>query len=642
MPTIAPYGSWKSPLGAEKIASKSLGLGQIAVEGEEIYWSENRAAEEGRMVIVCRLKNGETVDVTPEPFNVRTRVHEYGGGAYLVYRGTVYYSNFSDQRLYRQKPGSIPFPLTPSGERRYADGVFDINRNSLVCVCEDHTGSEVRNTLVRVDVSGVKSLETLAAGNDFYASPRISPDGARIAWLAWDHPNMPWDSSYLWSAETGTDGTFKNVTRVAGGPDESICQPEYSPEGDLYFVSDRSGWWNLYRWKKGSASPVCSMQAEFGVPHWTFAESRYAFLPGNRLLCIYIRNGVSFLGRLDLKNGQMETIKCPYTWMDSLHISAGKAVMIAGSPQRSSAVVRLDPDSGKEEVFRLSNSLSPGPGYIANPQEIEYPAEEGRTAHAFYYPPTNQDFAGPSGELPPLLVFSHGGPTSAASSVLNFSIQYWTSRGLAVANVNYGGSAGFGRAYRQRLNGRWGVVDVDDCVNCSRYLVQQGLADPERLAIRGGSAGGYTTLAALTFRSFFKAGASYYGVSDLESLARDTHKFESHYEDILVGPYPERRDLYIERSPINSVELLSCPVIFFQGTEDKIVPPSQSEMMVEALRRKGIPVAYLLFEHEQHGFRQASSIRRSLEAELYFYSKILGFALADPVEPVRIENLAAS
>jgi dipeptidyl aminopeptidase/acylaminoacyl peptidase len=638
-PVAAGYGSWKSPVTPEMIVSRSIGLGQIEIDGDDIYWVESRPLEEGRSVILRRSKNGEIRDVTPQPFDARTRVHEYGGGAFSVHEGTIYFSNCSDQRLYRQRPGYIPVPLTPAGDRRYADAVFDTRRQSLVCVCEEHAGNEVKNSLVRINASGSGDIMSLVSGHDFYAAPRLSPDGARLAWLTWDHPNMPWDSSELWCGEISPDGAVIDQRKVAGGPDESICQPEYSPDGTLYFVSDRNGWWNLYRWKNEKIEAVCEMPADFGVPHWVFAGSRYAFVSAENIICSYIQNGTAFLGSLDLNTRQIKVIEFPYTWYDYLHVLAGKVILNAGSPLKTAAVIELDLKTGREAIIRQSSQVNLDTGYISLPQAIEFPTEKNLTAHAFYYAPANRDFSGLPGELPPLLVFSHGGPTSAATSVLNLTIQFWTSRGFAVANVNYGGSSGFGRAYRQRLNGQWGVVDVDDCVNCARCLVQKGLVDANRLAIRGGSAGGYTTLSALTFRNVFKAGASYYGVSDVEALATDTHKFESHYMDSMVGPYPDRRDLYFERSPINFVDRLSSPVIFFQGSEDKIVPPNQSEKMVDALRRKGLPVAYLLFEKEQHGFRIAANIKRAIEAELYFYSKILGFELAVPVAPVQIENL---
>jgi dipeptidyl aminopeptidase/acylaminoacyl peptidase len=638
-PLAAGYGSWKSPVTPDMIVSRSIGLAQVEVDGEDIYWLESRPFEEGRSVIVRRTKNGEVKDATPEPYNVRTLVHEYGGGAFLVNRGTIYFSNFADQRLYRQRPGYIPVPVTPPGDRRYADGVFDSRIPGLICVCEEHRGNEVTNSLVRIDAGGNGGMVNLVSGNDFYASPRLSPDCTRLAWLAWNHPAMPWDSSELWWGEVTPDGSISNSRKVAGGPEESICQPEFSPDGTLYYVSDKSGWWNLYRQQKAGAEPLCEMPAEFGVPHWVFAQSRYTFASAKTIICSYIQNGAAFLGILDLESRQMKTLESTYTWSDCLKALQGKIVMIAGSPFRSSAVVQIDINKNREEILKESNAHNPHPGYISIPRAVEFPTQKDSIAHAFYYPPANRDFCGLPGELPPLLVFSHGGPTGVATSVLNMTIQFWTSRGFAVANVNYGGSSGFGRDYRQRLSGQWGVVDVEDCVNCARYLVRQGLADGKRLAIRGGSAGGYTALAALTFHNVFKAGASYYGVSDIEALAGDTHKFESHYMESMVGPYPGRRDLYYERSPIHFVDRLSSPVIFFQGAEDKIVPPGQSGLMVEALRRKGIPVAYLLFEKEQHGFRLAANIKRSLEAELYFYGKILGFEPAGPIAPVQIENL---
>ncbi|MBN1188910.1 MAG: S9 family peptidase [Dehalococcoidales bacterium] len=641
-PSASAYGSWQSPITSAMIVSKSIGLGQIEIDREYIYWLESRPSEGGRSVVVRRSKDGEIEDITPQPFNVRTTVHEYGGGAYLVHNGTVYFSNFSDQRLYRHKPGFIPVPLTPAGSRRYADGVFDARRQDLVCVCEEHRENEVENSLARIDINGSGTIKTLASGHDFYASPRLDPDGTRLVWLAWDHPNMPWDSSELWCGDIGPEGSIISSRKVAGGPQESICQPEYSPDGTLYYVSDINGWWNLYRWKDGKTEPVYEMEADFGVPHWVFGESRYTFTPAGKIICSYIRNGTAFLGRLDPETRRMEKIESRYTWSDYLRASENEVIMVAGSPVKSSRVVKLDTGTCKEEVLKESSTVDPDPRYISSPQAIEFPTEKGLSAHAFYYPPANRDFAGLPGELPPLLIFIHGGPTGQANSVFNLSIQFWTSRGFAVANVNYGGSSGFGRAYRQRLNGQWGIVDVDDCLNCARYLVEKGLADECRLAIRGGSAGGYTTLAALTFRSLFRTGASYYGVSDIEALASDTHKFESHYMESLVGLYPGRRDLYLERSPINFVDRLSSPVIFFQGSEDRIVPPDQSEKMVDALRRKGLPVAYLLFEKEQHGFRMAENIRRALEAELYFYGKMMGFEPAGTITPVQIENYNSS
>jgi dipeptidyl aminopeptidase/acylaminoacyl peptidase len=639
-----PYGSWKSPITSALIVTDAIDIewpAQVVLDGKDVYWVETRPTENGRTVIVRWSPNGTVVDVTPPTFNARTRVHEYGGGAFTVEDGTVYFSNFVDQRLYRQDPGGMPQPITPQADVRYADGVIDRSRRRIICVCEDHTkeGHEATNSLVGVRLDGAGGGQTLVSGNDFYASPRVSPDGSHLAWLTWNHPNMPWDSSELWVGDITGAGSVDHKQRIAGGANESICQPKYAPDGTLYFISDRTGWWNLYRWKAGRVEALCKMEAEFGVPHWSFGTSTYGFESAGRIICTYAKDGCSYLASLDTSTRQIKTIDIPYTSIAFLQATPGGVVLIAGSPSEAAAVVWLSQETGEIKVLRRSTKVVIDLGYLSTPRAVEFPTENGLTAHAFFYAPKNRDFVATQGERPPLLVISHGGPTGVHSSEFDLAIQYWTSRGFAVADVNYGGSSGYGRAYRQRLDGRWGIVDVDDCVNCAQYLAKSGDVDADRVAIRGGSAGGYTTLAALTFRRFFKAGASYYGVSDLEALARDTHKFESRYLDRLIGPYPARRDLYRERSPINFVERLSCPVIFFQGNEDRVVPPSQAEKMVDALRQKGIPVAYLLFEGEQHGFRRAQNIKRALDAELYFYSKIFRFTLSEPVEPVQIENL---
>ncbi len=640
-PKVAPYGSWKSPVTSDLIVSETISLGQIALDGEDVYWVEMRPAESGRYVVVRRSLQGQTADATPPPFSAQSRVHEYGGGAFVVINGAVYFSNFTDQRLYRQDPASEPRPITPEADMRYADGVIDRRRKRMVCVCEDHSkgGHEAVNALISIPLDGSNSGQVLACGNDFYSSPRLSPDGSRLAWLTWNHPNMPWDGTELWVGEINEDGSLGHNRRVAGGVDESIFQPEWSPDGILYFVSDRTGWWNLYRWRNGQIEPLYDVEAEFGVPQWLFRMSTYAFESAGRIICTYAQHGQWHMASLDTVTGEFEVIETPYTSIGFLRAAPGLAVFLAGSPSEPTSVVQLDLATRELNVLRRSSAVAIDPEYLSTPQAIEFPTENGLTAHTLFYAPKNRDYTASPNEPPPLLVISHGGPTSATSSTLNLMVQYWTSRGIAVLDVDYGGSTGHGRAYRQRLDGQWGIVDVDDCVNGVRYLVQRGEVDPGRVAIRGGSAGGYTTLCALTFRDIFKAGASYFGVSDLEALTNETHKFESHYLDRLIGPYPERRDIYDERSPINFVDRLSCPVIFFQGLEDKIVPPNQAQVMFEALRAKGLPVAYVPFEGEQHGFRRASNIKRALDAEMYFYSKIFGFELADPVEPVHIDNL---
>jgi dipeptidyl aminopeptidase/acylaminoacyl peptidase len=642
---IAPYGSWKSPITSDLIVSSSIRIGGGIVDGEDIYWLEGRPSEGGRYVLVHRAPDGTHNDLTPPPLNVRTRVHEYGGGSVIIDKGRIVVANYSDQRLYTRTLEGDWHPITPEASLRYADGIIDHARSRIICVREDHTEAVITahgepiNTLVSVSLDGRDPQQILAEGYDFYASPRLSPDGRRLAWLSWNHPNMPWDGTELWVADIGEDGTLDNPQRIAGGKRESIFQPEWSPDGVLTFVSDRNGWWNLYRWTGTEAVCLYPMAAEFGQPQWIFGLSTYTYRTSDEIVCTYSQEGLDHLARLNVNTGAFDPIVTPYTTIGSVTAKDDWVLFRGGAPTRPGALIRIDVTTGDHEVLQRSVSLDVEPGYLSVAEPIEFPTEGERTAYGLFYAPRNDDIQAPPDEKPPLLVISHGGPTGMSSSALSLRTQYWTSRGFAVLDVNYGGSAGYGRAYRDRLTAQWGIVDVQDCINGARYLVDQQRVDGNRLAIRGGSAGGYTTLSALTFRDFFHAGASYYGVSDLEALALDTHKFESRYLDGLVGPYPETKEIYETRSPIHHAEKLNCPVIFFQGLEDEVVPPRQAETMVEALDEKGIPVAYLPFEGEQHGFRRAENIKRALDAELYFYSRIFGFKLAEEVEPVEIKNL---
>ncbi len=611
-----------------------------------------------------RGPEGVTADAVPAPYNVRTRVHEYGGGAYTVAGGNLYFAHFPDQRVYRCRPGEDPEPLTPDAggaALRYADFRFDAAHARLLCVREDHRagGHEPINALVALDPTGPNADggTVLAAGNDFYSNPRLSPDGRRIAWLAWDHPQMPWDGTELWTATVAADGRLAEARRVAGGPGESVFQPEWSPAGLLHFVSDRSGWWNLYRLEDEGPRPLAPLEAEFGLPQWVFGMSTYGFASADELVCTYTQSGTWRLGIVRPSMTGIEPVATPFTEIGALRAGAGAAVFIAGSPTEARVLARLDLRSGRLERLRASSTLAIDPGYLSVPEPLEFPARDGGTAHALYYAPRNKDYegaaqapcapgaeasAGAPHERPPLAVMGHGGPTAQAGTALSLDIQYWTSRGFGVLDVNYGGSTGYGRAYRERLAGRWGIVNVDDCVAAALCLVRKGRADGERLAIRGWSASGYTALAALTFREVFKAGASHYGISDLEALARDTHKFESRYLEALVGPYPERRDLYVERSPIHAVQRMKAPLILFQGLEDRVVPANQAELMYEAVKAKRLPVALVEFEGEQHGFRRAPNIRRALDGELYFLGRVFGFEPAEAIEPVPIANLEST
>jgi dipeptidyl aminopeptidase/acylaminoacyl peptidase len=635
----APFGSWRSPIAAELVARAGVRLSEplLGPDGTA-WWLEGRPEEEGRTVLVRRPAGGEPEDVTPPGFYVRTRVHEYGGGAWLLHGDAVFFSNFEDQRLYRQDPGAEPRPITPEPRRpaalRYADGRATPDGRLVVCVRESHEGPGVANEVVALPSDGAAAPEVIASGRDFYSFPRVSPDGRKLAWTCWDHPNMPWDGTELWVATIDDPAAAQ---RVAGGPGESIFQPEWSPDGVLHFVSDRTGWWNLYR----DGEAVTDDEAELGCPQWQLGGSTYAFLPGGVIACIRCDRGEERLCLIAPGERRPEDLGLPYTdfGFGTLRSGAGPALLfVAASPSRDLAVVMLDVETGEATELRSAAEDPIDPAFASIPRAIEFPTRGGATAHAFHYPPANPGFRGPEGERPPLIVQSHGGPTAHTTPALDPRILFWTSRGFAVVDVNYGGSTGFGRAYRERLRGAWGIVDTEDCIAAARYLARSGDADGDRLAIRGGSAGGYTTLCALVFHDEFAAGASYFGVADAETLARDTHKFESRYLDGLIGPYPEAAEVYRERSPIHFADRLRSPVILFQGLEDEVVPPSQAEEMVAALRANGVPHAYLAFEGEQHGFRRAATIARCLEAELYFYGRVLDFAPADEIEPVPIEG----
>ena len=691
------------------MAAGGLRLSAVQLDGDAVYWLEGRPQEGGRSALVCWRPGRAPEEVTPRDFNVRSRVHEYGGGAYVVRDGVIYCVNFSDQRVYRLAPGGAAEAITPPGSFFYADFEIDTRRRRLICVREDHSRpGEPVNTLAGIpigpaasgpaeaghyespdsyyensdsyvvsgssrtsDAGFSRTMEALASGYDFYSTPRLSPDGTRLAWLAWRHPLMPWDGTELWVADVDDAGALSGAVRVTGSEDESIYQPGWGPDGSLYYVSDRDGYWRIYGLAPpspaasfpgpASARPRRSFahatderkaeagrsivrdspeEAEFGRPQWVFGTSTWACAGASTLVVSYTRLGRWHLGTVDLADGELTPVAGDLQPHDWLAADAAHAVFVAGSSTAPDAVARLNLATGAVETLRRGSHVELDAADISLAEPITFPTARGREAHAFYYAPCNRAFSARAGEAPPLVVITHGGPTAAARPTLDLAIQYWTTRGFAVVDVNYGGSSGYGRAYRERLNGEWGLVDVEDVIHAARFLSGSGRADPARLIIRGGSAGGYTTLAALTFHpGIFKAGASYFGISDLEVLEIDTHKFESRYSHRLIGPYPEANAIYRARSPIHAIDRLACPLILFQGLEDKVVPPNQSQMMADAVRAKGLPVAYLAFEGEQHGFRKADTIIRSLEAELYFYGKVFGFTPADVIEPVPIDNL---
>ncbi len=621
----------------------SRSLREPEFDGEDLYWLESRPEEGGRIVIVRRAADASISDLTPRELNARTRVHEYGGGSYTVDDGMVVFSNFADNRLYRQVRGGQPEAFTPAAELRYADLRIDRARNRVLCVVEDHreNDQEPTNTIGAVSLAD-GSLATLASGADFFADPRLDAAGARLAWLRWNRPNMPWDGCELWVGRLGPDGLVTDARVVAGGNDESIVQPEWQTDGSLVFASDRSGWWNLYRWRDGTDElrPLASMEAEFAGPEWVFGTSYFAGLAGGRLVAVARMKGRDHLYALADGTSPRE-IETEFTELGGTVSNGTRVAFLGGEPTQPRALAFLDVDSGAVEVVTRAGDQPTGPEHLSWPELMEFPTSGGRAAFAFFYPPTNPDVEPVDGERPPLIVMSHGGPTSNAGTDFYPTAQFFATRGFAVVDVDYGGSSGYGREYRRRLDGQWGIVDLDDCTNVACWLADQGLVDGARMAIRGGSAGGFTTLSALCFGDTFAVGASYFGVGDLEGLARDTHKFESRYLDRMVAPYPAQVDVYRERSPIHFVDRIRCPVLVLQGADDKVVPQAQADELVAELQRNGLPYSYVLFEGEGHGFRKAENMRTALEAELSFYAQIFGFEPAGHLPPVKIENLEA-
>ena len=645
MATVAPYGSWRSPITLDQIVGATVGLSSPDVSAGGVYWLEARPDEGGRSALVFRPHGGDAVDVVPKGFNVRTRVHEYGGGAYWRHGEDVFASSFADGRVYRfNGPGAEPRAVTPEPPAphafRYADGDVTPDGRLIVCVRERHDGDEVLNELVAFPADGSAEPRVIASGHDFYASPRLDPSGGMLAWLTWDHPRMPFDGTELRVAPFAADGALGDERVIAGGETESVVDSQWSPEGVLHFVSDRTGWWNLYAARGDDARPLCPAEAEFAFPWWVFARERYTFVPDGRIACLVTRNARDSLELLDSASGRLEPVDLPYSqYLSGLAGGGERLAVVAAAPTTPPALIAYDVESGQVEIVARSSPVELDEGYVSPARAIEFPTAGGKAAHAFFYPPRNADFVAPEGELPPLVVKVHGGPTANATDELNLAVQFYTSRGIAVVDVNYGGSTGYGRAYRARLLGEWGNVDVDDCIAAVRYLAEQGEVDPERMLITGGSAGGYTTLLALATRDDFTAGISAFGVADLELLFTDSHKFELHYDHSLVGPYPEAKELWRERSPIHHADGISAPLLLHQGLADEVVPPSQAETIVAALRRRGVPYAYLAYAGEGHGFRRADSQRRMVEANLAFMGEVFGFAPADELEPLEIENL---
>lgn len=649
----APYGSWPSPVTVDHLTSASVGLSEVRIDGGTLFWLESRADQGGRIgVWRAPLGGGEPTAVTPGTANVRTRVHEYGGGAYDVRAGVVVYSEMSDGRLRVVRDGGTSEPITPAGELRFADLRVHPDLGLVLAVREDHRGDgEAVNTIVALELAGPNADggTVLCAGRDFYSTPELGADG-RLAWVQWDHPAMPWDATAVLVGTLARDPEqgwrLSGPVQVAGGSEESAVQPRWLPDGSLVLISDRTGWWNLYALgpDDDAPRPLCPTEAEFAGPQWVFGQTPYAVLDADRLVCSVNRLGVESVAVLTLSSGELDPVTAVGTGAGDLAAENGRVAAVLSHADRPSSLAVLEAD-GRWTDRRLSSTLAlPAEAVsLARPVHWAAPGAEGSDGsgkvHGWFYPPTSPDLTGPEGELPPLITLSHGGPTSFSSASLSLGYQFWTSRGYAVLDVNYGGSTGYGRPYRERLLGRWGLVDVADCAAGAVAMGEQGLADPARLAVKGGSAGGYTTLRALTATRVFAAGISQYGVGDLEALALDTHKFESRYLDGLVGPYPEAAATYRDRSPIHHLDALAAPILLLQGTDDKVVPPAQAAEMAAAARSQGLPVALLMFSGEGHGFRRAENIRASLDAQQYFLGRIFGFTPADDVPEIPIDNL---
>ncbi len=636
--TERPFGGWKSPVTSKDLSEAALKLNDVAIDGEDVIWLEGRPMQAGRAVLVAANAHGRRRDLTPAGFNVRSRVHEYGGGAFAILKGRIWFVNDADQRIYTHLEGESPKVVTKQAPgMRFADLRPDPSHERLICIRETHTQGAVENDLVAVCFE-TGNIRVLAQGHDFFAAPSISADGTKIAWLTWDHPDMPWDRTQIWIAKILADGCLTDVCTVATEKPVAAFQPLFGPDGRLYVVADLDDYWLPCVVRENGLEALLEMPAEFGLPQWVFGMSTFGFAGNGDLIAAFCREGQWSLGRINPSGGSPRLFDLDYSDISAVRVAGERVVFLGAGPRAPACVVSLDGSSNALTVVQSSLSLRYPETYLSVAEVLSFPTAAGARAHGFFYPPASGEFVGPPGDKPPLIVISHGGPTGASTPVYKAGIQYWTTRGFAVLDVNYRGSTGYGRRYRESLYGEWGEADVEDCVAGAHFLADTGRVDPARLAIRGSSAGGYTALAAITFHDTFACAASYYGISELSTLATDTHKFESRYLDKLIGPYPQAKPKYDARSPLYHVDRLSCPTIFFQGLEDKVVPVSQADRLVDALRKKGVAVAYLQFEGEQHGFRKAETIRRTLDAEWYFYGKIFGFTPAADIAPVEIDN----
>lgn len=629
---VLPYGTWPSPITVASMTGAEVRLDEVALDGADTYWLEGRPWERGRVVLVRHTgSTGERVDVLPAPWNVRSRVHEYGGGAYAVSAGTVVFSHFDDGRVRRLDPGaSEPVAITPEGAVRF--GGMVLHGEFVYAVREDHRGGgEPVNELVRLDLRGDNPGfgVVLGTGTDFVSRPAVAPDGSRIAWVSWDHPNMPWDSTVIREAPLTADGVGP-ARIVAGGPGVSVSQPAYDPRGRLWFFSDQTNWWNPWIDAEGGPRQVLDVQSDLASPQWVLGMRDIAFLADGRALIRAPRGVEGALVLLDGDSGAMTPVPVEANQSEGLVAWGEEFALKRGLPDRLPEIVR-GRLGGEVAVLAMSSPDAVDPAYVSRAEEVSWTNGAGLTAYGNFYAPTHAEVTGPAGERPPLLVFVHGGPTSAAPRSYQSMVQFWTTRGFAVLDVNHGGSTGYGREYRERLNGQWGVVDLDDIVTGASAMAAAGRVDGARLAIRGGSAGGYAVLRALTASQVFAAGTSLYGISDLAVLLSEDHKFESRYTIGLVGPWPEAAAVYAERSPVTRAASLHGELLLLQGADDLVVPVGQATDMAEAMRAAGRDVEMVIYEGEGHGFRQASTIEDSLTRELAHYARVFGFETPVPV-----------
>lgn len=632
MPQTQPYGTWESPITADELCRKIVGFGCVQVVDDALYWLESNPDNHNHQVLYRRTADGVTEQLVPNDFNIGSRVHEYGSGACWMHHNTIFAVKRSDQRIYRfNAPNQDLMPITPEpttpGGFRYADGVVMPDGLRMYCVREYHNGQQYpANELVMIPTDGRQVPQIVFGDSDFVSSPCISPDGTRLAWVSWDFPHMPWDSTRLHVATIQGDGTLCDVTIIAGGKDISVSQPRWNHQGVLHFISDESGWWNIYACKDNEVKSLTPMAAEFCGPPWGFGMKTYDFFAEGAMACCYEQAGVSTLAILKPNGTELKALPCELTAIGSVQVMGDQHLIVTGaSPTQLTKLIRMKVDGTQTKTLKQITALSLSDSMMSIGEPIQFPTTDNAIAHAYFYPPKHTDYTAPDHERPPLVVCSHGGPTAHCGNTYSLAIQYWTSRGIAVVDVNYRGSSGYGRHYRQALYGYWGVRDVEDCIAAVTALAETDRIDPQRVAIRGGSAGGYTTLCGLTFHDTFAAGASYFGVSDVAALAADTHKFESHYIDQLIGTDLNAKDHAYHRSPIHFTDQITTPVILFQGTEDKVVPPNQAEKMAMALKNKNIPHALFLFDGEPHGFIQPKNNITALESELSFYGQVFHF-----------------